>query len=443
MFARSLKRIPLSKEVRATLDIDASEIEPEALISAILKAPVDLIWFGGIGTYVKASGEANAQVGDPANDALRVDGHHLRAKVIGEGANLGVTQAGRIEFALAGGRINTDFIDNSAGVDCSDNEVNIKIALAAAKRAGRLSEPKRVELLESMTDEVAALVLEDNRLQALALSIAAIGGSKATASHTRLIEALEDRNALDRHTEGLAEADALARRASDGKGLTRPELAVLLSSVKLVLQAAIEASPLAEDTLLEGTLLAAFPEPMRGPYRKQILGHRLRTEIIATKLANRMVNRLGIVHPFELAEEEGASLAQVASAFVAAETLFDAPKLWAALDAANIPETARLMLFDRLAAALRGQIADLIRAADGACRPSEQVEALSKGVANLTEGTEGMLAAESRQQSARIVAGFVEAGAPEKLAANVAHMFDVDGAVGLAALARDAAIDAR
>ena len=179
VFARDAKSIKLSKAMQAKLGIEQAQIEPEALISAILRAPIDLIWFGGIGTYIKASHENNVQVGDPANDALRVDGKEGRAKVIGEGANLGITQVGRIEFAMAGGRSNTDFIDNSAGVDCSDNEVNIKIALAAAKRSGKLSEPKRVALLESMTDEVAEIVLEDNRLQALALSIAEQGGAGA------------------------------------------------------------------------------------------------------------------------------------------------------------------------------------------------------------------------------------------------------------------------
>ena len=242
VFPRDTKSIKLSKVMQAKLGIDQSAIEPEALISAVLKAPVDLIWFGGIGTYIKASQENNVQVGDPANDALRVDAADVKAKVIGEGANLGITQAARIEFSLHGGRCNTDFIDNSAGVDCSDNEVNIKIALAAAKRSGKLSEPKRVALLESMTDEVAEIVLEDNRLQALALSIAEQGGAGAVPPQLRLIEALEDRGALDRQTEGLASSEALGRRTSEGMGLTRPELAVLLSSTKLVLQEAIEQS---------------------------------------------------------------------------------------------------------------------------------------------------------------------------------------------------------
>ena len=441
VFARALKEIPLSKEVRAMLGIEAASIDPDSLITAILKAEVDLIWFGGIGTYVKASSENNVQVGDPANDALRIDGADLRCKVIGEGANLGTTQAGRIEFALAGGRINTDFIDNSAGVDCSDNEVNIKIALASAKRAGRLTEPARVKLLTEMTDEVSAIVLEDNRLQALALSIAQAGGPAATASHLRLIETLEAGGHLDRHTEGLAETDVLARRAADGQGLARPELAVLLSSTKLVLQAELEASAVPDDPGLGDELLAAFPVPMRSKFKRDILDHRLRREIIATKLANRLVNRLGLIHPFELVEEEGASLAQVAAAFVAAEQLFGMKDVWAAIETAPMSETARVLLFDRAAAALTDHMADLLRVGGGTTEPSKLVAELSAGVGQLSDAVSKLLAAEAKTQSARMRADFVAAGAPEKIATAVAHLYDLDGAIGLARLAREGGTD--
>jgi glutamate dehydrogenase len=440
VFPRDAKSIKLSKAMQAELGIDQKEIEPEALISAILRAPIDLIWFGGIGTYIKASHENNVQVGDPANDAPRVDASEVRAKVIGEGANLGITQAGRIEFAQTGGRSNTDFIDNSAGVDCSDNEVNIKIALAAAKRAGKLSEPKRVALLESMTDEVSAIVLDDNRLQALALSIAGVGGPRAMASQRHIIETLEAGGNLDRRTEGLADDQTLQRRAADGHGLTRPELAVLLSSSKLVLQDAIERSQLSEDALLEETLFAAFPSAMRKKYKAQIAGHQLRREIIATKLANRIVNRLGVIHPFELAEEEGVELCEVAAAFVAAEQLFGLPELWDAIDNAAMSETARLLLFDRLAAAAGNLMSDVLRTSAGSVDPSALVEEIGKGVAKLGDATGELLSSESRQQSIRLRDQLVEAGAPEALAARVAHLYDLDGAVGLAKLASETGI---
>ncbi|WP_341712384.1 NAD-glutamate dehydrogenase domain-containing protein [Erythrobacter sp.] len=441
VFPRDAKVIKLSKAMQAKLGVDQDEFEPEALISAILKAPVDLIWFGGIGTYVKASSENNVQVGDPANDSLRVDATELRAKVIGEGANLGITQAARIEFGQRGGRGNTDFIDNSAGVDCSDNEVNIKIALAAAKRTGKLSEPKRVELLASMTDEVGSIVLEDNRLQALALSIAEIGGARAMASQRHLIETLEAGGNLDRRTEGLADDQALARRAADGHGLTRPELAVLLSSSKLVLQDAIEHGALTDDALLAETLFNAFPTPMRSKYKAQIAGHRLRREIIATKLANRIVNRLGTIHPFELAEEEGVELAEVAAAFVTAEKLFDLQALWADLDTAAMPENARLLLFDRLAAAVGNLMSDVLRSSAGKVDPSALVAELGKNVRFLSDATGELLSNESRTQSSRLLVQLVDAGAPEKLAARITHLFDLDGAVGLARLASETGID--
>ncbi|WP_086618234.1 NAD-glutamate dehydrogenase [Erythrobacter tepidarius] len=443
VFSRASKRIKLSKQARDLLGIAEKEIEPEALISAILRAKVDLLWFGGIGTYVKAPQENNIQVGDPANDAIRVDADEVGARVIGEGANLGVTQAGRIAFALKGGRINTDFIDNSAGVDCSDNEVNIKIALAAALREGKLSGKKRNTLLAAMTDEVGRLVLEDNRLQALALSVAETGGPAASASYVRLIERLEEVSDFDRRTEGLADGETLLRRAADGQGLTRPELAVLLSSAKLALQSAIEASALPDDPVLEPLLIARFPSAMRKPYAAEIRTHRLRREMIATSLANRIVNRVGMVHPFELAEEEGVGLAEVAGAFVVAEQLFGLDALWRELDEAAIPEAARLALFDRLAAAVGNLMSDVLRTAAGKVAAGAMVAALSGAVTELVAGREELLTAEPRARSLALRDSFVVLGASEALAARVANLFDFDGAVGLAQTARDTGIDAK
>ena len=443
VFSRSLKEIPLSPEVRAMLGLEVEAIDPDSLITAILKSEVDLMWFGGIGTYIKAASENNVAVGDPANDALRINGSDLRVRVVGEGANLGCTQAGRIEFALNGGRINTDFIDNSAGVDCSDNEVNIKIALAGAKRAGRLDEPGRVKLLTEMTDEVSELVLEDNRLQALALSIAQSGGAAATASHLRLIETLEEGGHLDRKTEGLAESDVLARRAADGQGLTRPELAVLLSSAKLVLQDALEHSPVVDDPALESDLLAAFPTPMRSANKEDILAHRLRREIIATKLANRLINRMGLIHPFELAEEEGASPAQVAAAFVAVERLLGMGKVWRAIETGAMSEAARILLFDRAAAAVADHMADVLRAHGGHVVPSAIIADLGEGVSALEGDIASLLAAEARTQSQRMSAELIAAGAPQAEAEMVARLFDLDGTIGLVRLAQESGVEPR
>ncbi|WP_298282264.1 NAD-glutamate dehydrogenase domain-containing protein [Novosphingobium sp.] len=442
VFPRSMKAIPLSPAIQAMLDLDVAEIDPDSLITAILRAPVDLMWFGGIGTYVKASTQNNVDVGDPSNDAVRISANEVRAKVIGEGANLGTTQAARIEFSLHGGRINTDFIDNSAGVDCSDNEVNIKIALAAAKRTGKLTEDARVDLLVSMTDDVAHLVLEDNRLQALALSIAERGGAAAMPSWSRLIDVLEESGDLDRKTEGLAGAEDLARRAAAGQGLTRPELAVLLSSSKLALQRALEDSPLVSDPVLEAELVAAFPPQMREAFAAEITAHQLRREIIATKLANRVINRLGPIMPFELCEEEGASLAQVVAAFVAAERLFDLRATWDMLDTAAMPEALRLALFERTALGARGQIADVLRAGHGSVQPGDLIKSLSGGVELLSHTVAQLLRGEAQAQAQAMAHELATAGAPAAIAARLVHLYDMDGAVGLAHLAGDLNVDA-
>ncbi|MEL7216863.1 MAG: NAD-glutamate dehydrogenase domain-containing protein, partial [Pseudomonadota bacterium] len=442
VFSRNQKSIKLSKKAREALGIEAKEIEPDALVSAIMKSPADLIWFGGIGTYIKAESESNSDVGDPGNDALRVNAGEVRARVIGEGANLGVTQAGRIAFSLNGGQINTDFIDNSAGVDCSDNEVNIKIALAAANRDGKLSGKRRNSLLEDMTDEVAEIVLEDNRLQALALSIAAAGGPDATASYVRLIEQLEELGDLDRRNEGLADGDALTRRAADGQGLTRPELAVLLSSAKLVLQDAIEESGLPDDPILEDSLIELFPVPMRKKFSARIKDHRLRRELVATDLANRIVNRLGLVHAFELAEEEGVGLADVAAAFVVIERLYDLETLWTDIDQASIKESARIALFDRLSAAVGNLMSDVLRTSAGQVQAGEMIQTLLEGAAKLAGARDELLSEEPRERSRQLREDFVERGAPEALAARVASLFDLDGSIGLAQLALKTEIDA-
>ena len=444
VFSRSLKKILLSSQMRKALGVEDKELEPDQLISAILRAPVDLIWFGGIGTYIKASSESHVEVGDPANDALRVDGREVRARVIGEGANLGVTQAGRIEYALSGGsgggRINTDFIDNSAGVDSSDNEINIKIALAPARRAGRLADKRRSALLESMTDAVARIVLEDNRLQTLALSQAEMGGARAVPSQMRLIETLEESGELNRRTDGIADNEALARRSADGHGLTRPELAVLLSNGKLALQDAIEAADYTQDEALVPLLLTAFPEPMRKDWRKDILAHRLRREIVATKLANQVINRLGLIHPFELAEEEGVGLGAVAAAFVCAEHLLEVDTIWTAIDDSQMSETARLLLLEHVAMAMRGQMSDALRAGAGSQPPSHVIGELQKGVTELDAASEALLESEIRAHSARLRTAFSDAGAPDRIAEMVAHLFDMDGAIGLARLAADTGV---
>jgi len=435
IFPRSQKAIPVSAEAAAAIGVAPGTYDPSTLIQAILKAPVDLMWFGGIGTYIKAASQAQADAGDPANDANRVNADQLRCKVIGEGANLSTTQAGRIEYGLLGGRINTDFIDNSAGVDCSDNEVNIKIALNAEMIDGRLGFDDRNSFLASMTDDVARIVLEDNRLQTLSLSSAERGGPHALPSQISVIEELEAAGRLDRKVEGLKGNDELARRAQDGHGLTRPELAVILSHAKLALQAAIEASPIAGDPALAPILHAAFPAPMQARFGDAIDRHRLRGEIIATKVANAVVNRLGLVAPFELSEEEGVSLARVSGAYLACDTIFGLTQLFADIEAEPMPEGGRLELLDTAARVIRLHIADLIRVAAPGALPGEMAANLAPGVARLDTAVDELVKAEVKGATVQLTKRLVETGASSALATRVARLYELDGAIATAALA--------
>ncbi|KPF73989.1 glutamate dehydrogenase [alpha proteobacterium AAP81b] len=435
IFPRSLKQVPLSPQVRAMLGVAAESLSPSELIAAILRMKTDLAWFGGIGTYVKAASESNADVGDRANDTHRIDGRELGARVVGEGANLGVTQAGRIEFAAHGGRINTDFIDNSAGVDCSDNEVNIKIALGSEVQSGRLAMPDRDVLLTEMTDAVAGLVLADNILQTQALSIAERGGAAALPAHIRLIQALEASAAeLDRKIEGLPADDVLLQRGRAGGALERPELAVVMAYAKMAVYDDLVASAIVDDPLLVPDLHATFPPAMQARFADAIDGHRLRRELIATKLTNELVNRGGLTLPFELAEELGVGLAEVAAAFVAARDLYDFRALWAAIDTADVPGTVQLDLHVEAIALLRAQMADLLRAAPGAA-PSATVARLKNQLDRLAGALDSLLRPEPRAQLDRYAARLTAFGAPAEIRDTLLRIEGLDGAIGVGLLA--------
>jgi glutamate dehydrogenase len=441
VYPRTEKSIALTTQAREALGIDAKELDPVSLISAILKAPIDLLWFGGIGTYIKASNQSQSDVGDPSNDVLRADAIDVRAKVIGEGANLAVTQAGRIEFAEDGGRINTDFIDNSAGVDCSDNEVNIKIPLNREMREDKLSFDHRNSLLARMTDEVAEIVLEDNRLQTLALSIAEAGGSTALPAHVRTIELLEASGRLDRKVEGLASSEELLRRIQENRGLTRPELAVVLSISKIVLQDAAEDLELSKDPLMEPELFHAFPKPMRKAHEEAIRAHRLRNEIIATKVANRLVNRLGPGVAFDMTEEEGASLQQVVSSFLVAERLLDLDKLWEEIEEAQLPETVRIELFSIAAASIRAHLSDILRAAGGEMRISVLCQTLEPGVRKIAAAATKLIRSEVRNEAAARRDRLLALGASEEIVKGLVRLYELDGVFGIAALAAQRQLD--
>lgn len=328
VFPRTAKSIPLSEQVKELLGTEAESLTPNELINGLLKAEVDLLWNGGIGTYVKASTERNAEVGDRTNDPLRVDGKDLRCRVVGEGGNLGFTQRGRIEYALSGGRVYMDAIDNSAGVDCSDHEVNIKVLLDTIVKSGDMTEKQRNELLASMTDEVGRLVLRDNYEQTLAISNALALAHPMVDVHVRYIRHLEQSGALNRELEFLPSDETLAERRSEGGGLTAPEFAILVSYAKITLYKDLLNSDLPEDPYLSAELARYFPEPLRERFGGRMEEHRLRREIVATRVANELVNKAGPSFVFRLGEETGAAPAEISRAFTAAVEVFDLRETW-------------------------------------------------------------------------------------------------------------------
>ncbi|GAA3759704.1 glutamate dehydrogenase [Spinactinospora alkalitolerans] len=332
---RTAKAIPITPQVRAALGIDedVTSLTPFELIQCVLRAPVDLLWNGGIGTYVKASFETQAAVGDKANDLVRVDAPELRCKVVGEGGNLGLTQAARIEFALAGGRVNSDFVDNSAGVNTSDHEVNIKIMLDREVRAGRLSKEERDELFIGMTDEVADLVLSDNHHQNVVLAAARKQATGMLHVHSRYLRRLERSGHLKRKLEFLPDDKAIAARRSSGQGLTGPEFGTLIAYTKITLAEEILGSDLPGDPYLRGTLTGYFPSALRERFADAMPRHPLCREIITNVVVNDMVNRSGSTFAFRLNEETGASAADIARAYLVAKEAFGLDELWRAVDA--------------------------------------------------------------------------------------------------------------
>jgi glutamate dehydrogenase len=342
VFPRSAKSIPLSSEARALLNIDASAATPNEIIRATLKMPVDLLWNGGIGTYVKSSHESNAEVGDRTNDGVRINGAELKAKVVGEGGNLGFSQRGRVEYALAGGRLNTDFIDNSAGVNTSDVEVNIKILLNPLVQAGKLTRGDRNKLLARMTNEVAALVLRNNYLQGQAISIMELHAGPRLAEYQHLIRSLERSGDLNRTLEFLPADDELAERRKNGRSLTRPELAILLAYSKIWLNNHLLASNVPEDPYLSSELERYFPAPVRERFPKAIGQHRLRREIIATATTNSLVNRMGPTFVPRAQEDTGAEPSQIARAYTAAREIFGMRELWAQIESLDNKAPAKL-----------------------------------------------------------------------------------------------------
>ena len=328
IYARSLKSIKVSPEMREVLDIKDSELSPTNLIKAILKSPVDLLWNGGIGTYVKSESETNLQVGDRANDILRINGNELRCRVVGEGGNLGLTQKGRIEGALNGVSINTDAMDNSAGVDCSDHEVNIKIALDSAIRSKTLGIKERNKVLEDMTQEVSDLVLADNRLQTQAVSIASYQKDDLLGEQLQFIERLEKAKLLNRELEFLPSKKEFENRKANKTGLTKPELCVLLSYAKMDLYNKILDSNLVNDSYFEDELVSYFPKLMQKKFLNEIQNHQLKKEIIATQITNFVINRAGISFISQISRDSGFGSVEVVKNFIIAADSFRLREVW-------------------------------------------------------------------------------------------------------------------
>ncbi|KFX70312.1 NAD-glutamate dehydrogenase [Pseudomonas taeanensis MS-3] len=428
IFLRSAKSIAITPQMQERFDIRADKLAPTELLNALLKAPVDLLWNGGIGTYVKSSKESHADVGDKANDALRVDGRELRAKVVGEGGNLGVTQLGRVEFGLNGGASNTDFIDNAAGVDCSDHEVNIKILLNEIVTAGDMTGKQRNTLLAEMTDAVGCLVLGNNYKQTQALSIAERRARERLAEYKRLMGALETAGKLDRGMEFLPTDEELNERAASGQGLTRPELSVLISYSKIDLKESLLKSQVPDDDYLAREMETAFPSLLADKFGEAMHRHRLKREIVSTQIANDLVNHMGITFVQRLKESTGMSAANVAGAYVIVRDVFRLPHWWQQIEALDyqVPAELQLALMDELMRLGRRATRWFLRsrrneldAAHDVAHFAPRIEALAMRLDELLEGP-------AREQWLARFQGYVEAGVPEALArvvAGTSHLY--------------------
>ncbi|PSK97142.1 glutamate dehydrogenase (NAD) [Murinocardiopsis flavida] len=436
---RTAKSIPITPEVRAALDLggDVTSLPPFELIRAILRSPVDLFWNGGIGTYIKSSTETNAAVGDKTNDPVRVDATELRCKVVGEGGNLGLTQLGRIEFALEGGRVNTDFIDNSAGVDTSDHEVNIKILLDPEVRAGRMTKEERDALFMGMTDEVSDLVLRDNYHQNVVLAAARKQSQSMLHVHARYLRRLERSGRLKRKLEFLPDDKAIAARRAAGQGLSGPEFATLLAYTKIALGEDILSSSLPRDEYLRETLTGYFPTPLRERFADAMPEHPLSSEIVTTQVVNDFVNRAGTTFAFRINEETSASFADIARAYLVVKDVFQMADLWRSVEALDheIDVDTQLTMLLEGRKLLERAVRWLLRNRRSPFGLAAEVEYFSAGVAEILPMLPEMLqgrdlaAYEERRDS------YIARGVPKELAERVAAMVPAYSAFDLVEVA--------
>ena len=425
VFSRQQKSITVTPEMRRALGIDeqVEEMTPPEIIRAVLRAPVDLLFNGGIGTYIKAEAESDAAVGDRANDTVRVNANQLRAKVIGEGGNLGVTALGRIEFDLCGGRVNTDALDNSAGVDCSDHEVNIKILVDSLVNAGTVDPGERSALLASMTDEVSRLVLNDNSDQNDLMGTSRANAAALLNVHARQIQELQDQRGLNRELEALPGEKEIGRRLEIGLGLTSPELATLMAHVKLALKDQILATEVPDQEVFAARLPEYFPAKLQDRFVPEIRGHQLRREIVTTMLVNDLVNTGGITFAYRVTEDVGVGYVDAVRAFAATDVIFGVGQIWRAIRAAG-EAGAPVAVTDRMTLELR-------RLLDRAARwllnnrpqplaVGAEINRFAAAVAELTPRLPEWLRGDDRGIVAREAGEFAAGGAPEQLATTVA-----------------------
>jgi glutamate dehydrogenase len=437
VFPRGAKSITLSAAAAGVIGLAEGAHEPAAVMRAILTADVDLLYFGGIGTYVKAASQSQADAGDRANDAIRVDAGMLRAKVIGEGANLAVTQSGRIEAAQAGVRLNTDALDNSAGVSTSDHEVNIKILVADAVESGRLNQQQRVQLLASMTDEVGRMVLYDNHQQSQAISLDQLAGARDLPAQNALMTVLERAGILDRAVAGLPDAGAIAQRVAAGHALTRPELCEVMAHGKLWLSAEIDAGDLPDDPALEADLIAYFPGVLGAEYGVEVRRHRLRRELIGTAVTNDLLNRLGHAAFGRLVSDSGLSATLVAKAAIVARDAFDLGAVWRAVEALDgvVPTDAQYAVESAMRRLHEATARALLAAPEALGGIADSVAALKPGLTALVEK------ATARAGGSAVALGLTAQGVPAHLAALVAALPELLAAPAIVRLAAAARVE--
>lgn len=437
VFSRQLKQIQLTPQIKEVFDIAEDQLTPTELINRLLKAPVDLLWNGGIGTYIKASSEGHADVSDKANDGLRVDGKELRVRVVGEGGNLGMTQLGRIEYCLNGGMSNTDFIDNAGGVSCSDQEVNIKILLNQLVAAGDMTLKQRNSLLVDMTDEVAMLVLASNYKQTQAISLVQGQAAHTMAEYRRFISTMEASGKLNRELEALPTDDQLAERGINGLGLTRPELAVLVSYAKADLKERLLDTCTPDDPWLARELLHALPQKLVQEHGTAVTRHKLRREIIATQLANNLVNHMGITFLRRLEQSTGASIGQTMSAYVVARDVFKLMELFSSIEELDnqLPAAVQLELMQELVRLTRGATRWFIRRRGPELRAATEVAHFAPQIQALNDGFEKLLEGSVRESWQERFEYYTAAGVPTAIARQVAatvHFYTMLGVINAA-----------